>query len=262
MYPPFWIHHNGYTYSPRIRDRFNHWTVPPASYPNLAAYGTTMYFIGDEDVFEHGKYIYGSHHIKEGALELWKLEGNEVDKNWFYEDMLYDTTTDTQLSNQWPTENRHIRDIHKSVFEVITNDFPLDNKKFDNVQIIASANNDGQNLLRENEFLFGNWVDLDDDPNTANLMTSGPIFEAVDFHTDYTPQYTLDLTRNVFDSPGFRETALHKYREGALRLPIRTLDGAARYRQTGTYLSTRLHSRTDKKFNIFAITTKFRKSFN
>jgi hypothetical protein len=56
--------------------------------------------------------------------------------------------------------------------------------------------------------------------------------------------------------------ALHKYREGSIRLPIRSEDPALKYRQIGTYLVARLHSRTDKKFNIFAITAKFRKSFN
>ena len=75
---------------------------------------------------------------------------------------------------------------------------------------------------------------------------------------------------------------LHKYREGVLRFPLRTnipdvpdlnnLDDNGmplsniyefdKSRMTGTYLTIKLYSNHEEKFNIFAIGSKLRKSFN
>ena len=276
VYPPFWIHHNGYTYSPRIRMRFNGWIVSPDSYPHFAAYGTGYYIMGNEDLWGDGvddwvknRWQWGTHHLKEGALELWKWEGNEDVKNWFYEDTLYNAQVDSQLSQgRFADPNADSfhsnRYIHKSTFEVVVNDFPLDNKKFDNVQIIStSKTSDGVNYFKEINNLIGKWEDLDSDPATPNVLTERPVFDSMDFYTDYTDKYVQEFEMET--------GTMHKYREGSFRLPIRSnvlLDDGDppqpinRYRQTGTYMVARLHSYTDKKFNIFAITTKFRKSFN
>jgi len=272
-YPPFWIHHNGYTYSPRIRAKFNTWNVSPSSYPALAAYGTSYFFIGDEDEYfdENGRYVWGSHHVKEGALELWKFEGDKENKNWFYEDNLYNAQADANLTQGIfadPNYDTFIskRYITKSVFETVVNDAPLDNKKFDNVQIISTAkqgDNYSVNLLKDNDYMYGKWEDDDANSGTSNVLVQNPIFNSIEFSTDYTDKYSQDFRKNYNDSNSeFKQTVLHKYREGSIRLPIRSVNRDATYRQTGTYLLTRLHSRSDKKFNIFAITTKYRKSFN
>ena len=257
IYPPTWISHNGYIYSTRNRMRFNDWQVIPDSYPNLP-YGTTLYFIGDEYINTYGKRTYGTHHMKEGALELWKFGGDQINKNWFYNELQYDTQTDAQVSNHWPNEIPGNRNIYKTIFEVAINDAPLDSKKFDNIQILATANNNNSNYLKINKYLYGEYTDTDNDPATPDVLTQDPIFNFIEFETDYTDLYNLDFRKNVDDG----EKALHKYREGSIRLPIRSEDPALKYRQIGTYLVARLHSRTDKKFNIFAITAKFRKSFN
>lgn len=257
MYPAFWISHNGYIYNTRNRMRFNEWTVSPSSYPQLP-YGTTIYYIGDEYVNAYGKSRFGTHHMKEGALELWKFGGDAINKNWFFNEMQYDTQTDTQVLNHWPEDIPGNRNIYKTVFEVVINDAPLDSKKFDNIQIIATAQNNNTNYFKINKYLYGEYTDTDSDPATPDELTQNPIFNFMQFKTDYTEQYSLDFRKNVDDG----EKALHKYREGSIRLPIRSEDPALKYRQIGTYLVATLHSRTDKKFNIFAITAKFRKSFN
>ena len=257
IYPPFWISHNGYIYNTRNRMRFNMWQVPPSTYPDLP-YGTTFYYIGDEYVNTYGKRIFGTHHMKEGALELWKFGGDKINKNWFYNELQYDTQTDPLVANHWPTEIPGNRNIYKTIFEVVINDAPLDSKKFDNVQILATAVNNNTNYFKINKYLYGEYTDVDDDSDTPDVLTQDPIFNFMEFETDYTAMYSLNFRKNIDDG----ETALHKYREGSIRLPIRSEDPNLKYRQIGTYLVARLHSRTDKKFNIFAITAKFRKSYN
>ena len=65
-----------------------------------------------------------------------------------------------------------------------------------------------------------------------------------------------------------------KYREGILRFPLRDFNNniysikdingpsPIKARMHGTYLRLKLDTKTRQKFNIFAITIKYRKSYN
>ena len=69
----------------------------------------------------------------------------------------------------------------------------------------------------------------------------------------------------TIDKPGYPSVTefhdtLHEHREGILRMPLRYKQGGARL--TGTYLRVKLTARTTEKINIFAITAKYRKSYN
>ena len=114
--------------------------------------------------------------------------------------------------------------VHESYVEKVINDQPQDNKKYDNINIIASVG---------------------------------------DVHKDFSEGQKLDIS--TIDKPGYPSVTeftdtLHKYREGILRMPLRYKQGGARL--TGTYLRVKLTARTTEKINIFAITAKYRKSYN
>ena len=87
--------------------------------------------------------------------------------------------------------------------------------------------------------------------------------ENLSFETDYNTVETIDIATNnkpFYPSQLSFDDALHKYREGILRIPLR--NNVINRRAIGTYLRARLTARTTEKFNIFAIMAKYRKSYN
>lgn len=226
VYPPQWIQHNGNTFTTRNRIPFNTWNNDAVEYPTQGQYGSKFFFIGNIEEYEDGV-KFGSHQLKDGALELWKWGAGDV-KNNFY-NQTENEGTSFNSSSEWGSDDGESLIIDPSIIEVSISEAPADNKKFDNAQVIVNAINDGENLMRSDE----------------------SIFESVDFKTDYSPASSLSLAP---------DSALAKYREGSLRFPIRGEND--KFRQVGTYLTMRLIARTEKKFNIFAITAKYRKSYN
>ena len=84
-------------------------------------------------------------------------------------------------------------------------------------------------------------------------------------------QVVMTLTDDVFNTssisfetennpPDMISTSTARYREGILRFPLRGLNTANRMR--GTWLKIRFVANTSEKFNIFAIVSKYRKSYN
>ena len=171
--------------------------------------------------------------------------------------------------------------IHKSFIEKVINEAPGENKKFDTLNVVTtikSTLNPSKNIL---SYIVGPFADVaissliatdDFDPLNPNdsiftvsrqseLFNPSQFFEDLDFETENIPRTTLEIRSNTkMGYPGslpFTDL-LHKYREGILRIPLRNRTFTKR--AIGTYLRARLSARTTKKFNIFAIMAKYRKS--
>ena len=149
--------------------------------------------------------------------------------------------------------------VHESYVEKVINDQPQDNKKYDNINIIASVGDVHKDF--SNGYVGeGNKLLTKRGDQTTD---AGVYFEDLEFITDFSEGQKLDIS--TIDKPGYPSVTeftdtLHKYREGILRMPLRYKQGGARL--TGTYLRVKLTARTTEKINIFAITAKYRKSYN
>ena len=291
--PPHWISHQGYIYSTKNRMNFKEWNVNIASYPNLPN-GTQIFFVGHEDYADvntsgfdtSGAWMSGT--IKMGSLQLWKYGANDI-PNWFYGDRQYvpnflgtNPTDDLWNQLQYDANGDDLRIIyqshksmHSSILEMSINDFSTVNKKFDNLNVYVTSKK-----LQTNDFgdiyHFQNRIDRDGMVLADDINQKYPLFYKSTFYTDNSK---LGVYAFVTGRGGDQ---LHKYREGVLRYPLRTnildipdlnnLDDNGmplsniyefdKSRMTGTYLTVKLYSNHEEKFNIFAIGSKFRKSFN
>lgn len=305
--PPHWINHQGYLYSTKNRFNFRSWNIDLPSYPTNIN-GTSLYFKGHEDYaevyFNGGRHRSGS--IKEGSLQLWKY-GASPFKNWYYREFTYGTSTgasNTYNSNELQydsgLDSRELaytlytggamtlenylltgvsKHVYTSIFETAINDFSTVNKKYDNLNIYVTSNdnqpaqfadlNYDRNMIDRNGQVAINY-NLHPSLFGSNV---GPADQRIIKDVFYKSVFITD-NNNVgmyrFDAI----TTHHKYREGVLRFPLRSnvpdfiddddnvLFAWEKSRMTGTYLTTKLYSKLEEKFNIFAVSSKFRRSFN
>jgi len=155
------------------------------------------------------------------------------------------------------------RIIHKSYIEKVITDAPGENKKFDNLNVVVtvkSKQNTSNNILAylTNPDLTSNVVRRDEENLNASMY-----FEELQFESESYPRTRIGISTT--NTPGYPSTTqfdqvLHKYREGVLRIPLRSRE--SKQRVIGTYMKATLSARTTEKFNIFAIMAKYRKSYN
>ena len=306
--PPHWINHQGYLYSTKNRFNFRDWNISLPDFPNTIN-GSTIFFRGHEDYAE--VYFGGGQHrtgsIKEGSLQLWKYGGSPF-KNWFYREFTYGTSTgasDTFSANEVQYDSSGLdsreaaytfytggamtledylltgvsKHVLTSIFETSINDFSTVNKKYDNLNIYVTSNdnqpaqfadlNYDRNMIDRNAQVAINY-NLHPSLFGGNV---GPADQRIIKDVFYKSVFITD-NNNV---GMYRFDALithHKYREGVLRFPLRSnvpdfiddddnvLFAWEKSRMTGTYLTTKLYSKLEEKFNIFAVSSKFRRSFN
>tara|TARA_R100001510_G_scaffold57799_1_gene68033 strand:+ start:43 stop:5130 length:5088 start_codon:yes stop_codon:yes gene_type:complete len=161
-----------------------------------------------------------------GNLELWEWGTHPLDyKNHFY----YDTDSGSTIAKETaiaPIIGDDDMLISESNLIHVINDASLENKVYDNMQII----------------------------------TNGGTLYSSEFQTDV----ITEIQTSYFDNPSIASQA--KYREGILRFPLRAKEmsatGQIGPRMRGTYLENKIVANTKEKFNIFAILAKYRKSFN
>ena len=296
VYPQQWIEHNGSLYTPKSR-------LPWISYedfegePELIGgfrhsddnnFGRRLLGVyGFSDRVNMQGYNFYTHELSSGALQLWQWEGSE-EKTRFFDDIFlhnalsasgdftafyaedsypfYMTGVDSDGNLEYDTDLQNdlaLRIIDKSYIEKIITDAPGENKKFDNLNIVATVkhiDNNSNNILA---------YSLDDANNSTVIRRgientdAGMYFEDLHFESDSFPRTRIDIrTTNMpgYPSATLFENTLHKYREGVLRIQLRNQESTQRV--VGTYLSANLSARTTEKFNIFAIMAKYRKSYN
>ena len=296
VYPQQWIEHNGSLYTPKSR-------LPWISYENFEGepdliggfrhsddnnFGRRLLGVyGFSDRVNMQGYNFYTHELSSGALQLWQWEGSE-EKTRFFDDIFlhnalsasgdftafhaedsypfYMTGVDSDGNLEYDTDLQNdlaLRIIDKSYIEKIITDAPGENKKFDNLNIVATVkhiDNNSNNILA---------YSLDDANNSTVIRRgientdAGMYFEDLHFESDSFPRTRIDIrTTNMpgYPSATLFENTLHKYREGVLRIPLRNQESTQRV--VGTYLSANLSARTTEKFNIFAIMAKYRKSYN
>ena len=162
-----------------------------------------------------------------GGLELWEWGSHPMDyKNHFFYDQNVtgqNRALKTAVEPIIGFDDLHIED---SNLTHVINDASLDNKVYDNMQIIT----DGATLLQ----------------------------------SEYSTDIITETQTSFFDHPTIPSHA--KYREGILRFPLRGKEmnagGNIGPRMRGTYLENKIVANTKEKFNIFAILAKYRKSYN
>ncbi len=284
--PPHWISHQGYIYSTKNRMNFKEWNVSVLSYPNQPN-GTQIYFVGHEDYADANistfdtSGIWQSGTLKMGSLQLWKYGANDI-PNWFYGDRHYIQNPNSSNPTANPSQqlqydangddlrviNQTTKSIHSSILEMSINDFSTVNKKFDNLNVYVTSKK-LEAIDFGDIYHFQNRIDRDGNVFQDDMGELQPVFFKSTFYTDNSKLGLYSF------GPG--PSQLHKYREGVLRFPLRTnvdditvnranvistLYEFDKSRMTGTYLTVKLYSAHEEKFNIFAIGSKFRKSFN
>ena len=156
---------------------------------------------------------------------------------------------------------REAKIIHQSYIEKVINDMPQENKKFDNLSVVASVGE--VNTSCDNNYGEGNKLLTKRGLQSTDI---GAYFEKLEFITDFAEGRSLDISTNdrpIYPSDTDFSNILHKYREGILRIPLRYKSAdSLNPRLSGTYLRAKLSARTTEKFNIFAIMAKYRKSYN
>tara|TARA_R100001591_G_scaffold38282_1_gene49629 strand:- start:429 stop:6293 length:5865 start_codon:yes stop_codon:yes gene_type:complete len=209
-------------------------------------------------------YNYSTLELVEGGLELWEWKAND-DRAYFFGDIPitdsyilssggqpnYDFTTNTSLLDKITS---------RSMLEIISAEVPNENKKFDNAQIISDYDFNFIDTAAGGEY--------ESDMAVAIFKTDqvgiGAALNSQTPNITYLHNPSVDLTKRDFA----------KYREGILRFPLRDfnnniysikgINGTApiKARMHGTFLRLKLDTKTRQKFNIFAITIKYRKSYN
>ena len=289
--PPHWISHQGYIYSTKNRMNFKEWNVSVLGYPTLPN-GTDIYFVGHEDYADVNTSthdtpgVWQSGTLRMGSLQLWKYGANDI-PNWFYGDRHYtinpnssNPTADPHQQLQYDANgddlrviNQERKSLHASILEMSINDFSTVNKKFDNLNVYVTSKK-LQAIDLGDIYHFENRIDRDGNVLQDDTNETLPLFYKSTFYTD-----NSKLGLYGFETS---PTQHHKYREGVLRFPLRSnifaipdinnLDDNGlplsnlyefdKSRMTGTYLTVKLYSAHEEKFNIFAIGSKLRKSFN
>tara|TARA_R110000796_G_scaffold72775_3_gene164124 strand:- start:3286 stop:9060 length:5775 start_codon:yes stop_codon:yes gene_type:complete len=276
--PPHYINHQGYIYTTKNRFAFNIWNVSCVGYPDRVN-GTNIYYVGHPDYADVNMTtaetagVWKSNTIKMGALQLWKYGAGDI-PNWFYGDRMY--TTNTGINNpseelQYDANGNDLREINSSskiiqtsILDFAINDFSTVNKKFDNLKIYVTSKK-LETVDLGNVYHYQNRVSVDGIVEQDDSSSFGSLFYKATFTTD-----NSKLGVYAFET---RTGNNHKYREGILRFPLRTnipditnstdtLYEFEKSRMTGTFLTTKLYSAMEEKFNIFAISSKFRKSYN
>ena len=346
MYPQQWIEHQGKLLTPKARLP---WITIDAeglrSYGFFDAASNTfgsplggVYGSTKDYKYNSAKYLYSTHELVDGNVELWEWNNKETEKNVFFSDEFLhvynygaaDAETTIDLPNKYPlvlevktsagtlegvtsigkelkligspeesgditfynsfgteygsyntntgvvtitntstinhgdllksiVSEGTLKIVHESYVEKVINDQPQDNKKYDNINIIASVGDVHKDF--SNGYVGeGNKLLTKRGDQTTD---AGVYFEDLEFITDFSEGQKLDIS--TIDKPGYPSVTeftdtLHKYREGILKMPLRYKQGGARL--TGTYLRVKLTARTTEKINIFAITAKYRKSYN
>ena len=301
VYPQQWIEHNGSLYTPKSRLPWISYESLEGQ-PGLTGgfrhaddnnFGRSLLGVyGFSDRVNMQGYNFYTHELSSGALQLWEWEGSE-EKTRFFDDIFLHNAlsangefTPFYAEDSYPfytppietvddegnvtisydtdlQEELAARIIHKSYVEKIITDAPGENKKFDNLNIVATVkhnNNNSNNILA---------YSLDNSNNSTVIRRgventdAAMYFEDLHFESDSFPRTRIDIrTTNMpgYPSATLFENTLHKYREGVLRIPLRNQESTQRV--IGTYLSANLSARTTEKFNIFAIMAKYRKSYN
>jgi len=284
--PPHWISHQGYIYSTKNRVSLKEHNIDVASYPDQPN-GSSVFFVGHEDyadvnisTFDTAG-IWRSGTLRMGSLQLWKYGANDI-PNWFYGDRQYTANPNSSNSTINPSQqlqydangddlrviNQSTKSINSSILEMSINDFSTVNKKFDNLNIYVTSKK-LEAIDFGDIYHFQNRIDRDGNVFQDDMGALQPVFFKSTFYTDNSKLGLYSF------SPGPNQ--LHKYREGVLRFPLRTnidditIDRGGvistlyefdKSRMTGTYLTVKLYSAHEEKFNIFAIGSKLRKSFN
>jgi len=285
VYPQQWIEHNGRLYTPQSQLPWGQYFNDPGDDLN----GYEDGFRNSNNNFGQGLtgvygptganmsgYRFSTHELSEGNLTLWEWDAADEKTRFFGQEKLHNPidqdvayANDEYGTNAYPIydfnnqEELARRIIHKSYIEKVITDAPGENKKFDNLNVVVtvkSKQNLSNNILAylTNPDLTTKVVRRDEEN-----LNSSMYFEDLQFESESFPRTTIGISTT--NTPGYPSTTqfnqtLHKYREGVLRIPLRSEQ--SKQRVVGTYMKATLSARTTEKFNIFAIMAKYRKSYN
>ena len=209
-------------------------------------------------------YNYSTLELIEGGLELWEWKANDK-RTYFFGD---NPVTDSYVTNglaqpnwNFTTSTPLLGEItSRSMLEIVSAEVPNENKKFDNAQIVTDTDFSAIDSAIGGEYESNMALAI----FKTDLIGIGSAINSQSTSGPYLHNPSVDISKRNFA----------KYREGILRFPLRDFNNniysikdtnaaaPIKARMHGTFLRLKLDTKTRQKFNIFAITIKYRKSYN